>query len=390
VDQQAESGTVSVQWVTWSVSLSTNYTTQQVGDSVELTATANNSVGGSPWVNEIYNSTAGTFVGGCNTGSVCNVSVSESSAASDTFVAYVADYGAYNPPPTIQATSSNIAVQWVSYSISLSVSSSSAVLNEPLFLSAVASPSVSGSPYYVTVYNTTTGALVTSCANVTTCPTQVAESSAGTNSFVAYVSDVSTTAPPPNVVATSSSVAATWSPDETPENGTNSIVVGIWSTSGNCVSSTQTVSLNDYIANTLPNEWYPSWNGASLDSGAVLIRTNGYYTLQQPDGNVNSCAGGTVFINIDTAQQDYEPGTSGKLSSLSPIDPITDATIALGGGALSWFAFNSCVQDETQTLAQSGYTWPTILTAIYVGGDGGCGNTTWSSVTFPINDALYS
>lgn len=177
--------------------------------------------------------------------------------------------------------------------------------------------------------------------------------------------------------------------DESPDTQ-NMLVIGIWDSTNNCVSSTDTESLKWYNINTLPNEWVPSWDTASLESGAVLIRANGYYTTVYPDGNVPSCSGGTVFINVDTAQQDYISGSWSKLSSLSPVDPDTDATISEGNGALQWFSYGSCVQDETQTLAQAGDSWQTILTDIYQNGTGGCGNPTWSSVSFPTNDSVYS
>ena len=209
-DQQAESGTVSVQWVTWSVSLYANYTTQQVGDSVELTATANNNLNGSPWVNEIYNSTTGTFVGGCNAGAVCSFSVTESSAANNTFVAYVADYSAYNPPPLIQATSGTITVTWVSsFSVTLSASTTSPSGGGTVTLSA--STNIQGnSPYDIEIYNSGSDALLSACSSGSTCTASVSEAGGVTESYIAYVADYSSTAPPPNIQATSNTVSVVW------------------------------------------------------------------------------------------------------------------------------------------------------------------------------------
>lgn len=44
----------------------------------------------------------------------------------------------------------------------------------------------------------------------------------------------------------------------------------------------KSMSLNNYTANVLPNEWYMSWNDASLKAGAVTIRMFGWYNVLHP------------------------------------------------------------------------------------------------------------
>lgn len=46
--------------------------------------------------------------------------------------------------------------------------------------------------------------------------------------------------------------------------------------------SVKSMSLNNYTANVLPNEWYMSWNESSLKAGAVTIRMFGWYNVLHP------------------------------------------------------------------------------------------------------------
>lgn len=44
----------------------------------------------------------------------------------------------------------------------------------------------------------------------------------------------------------------------------------------------RTMSLNNYVANVLPNEWVMGWNDASLKAGAITIRMFGWYNVEHP------------------------------------------------------------------------------------------------------------
>jgi hypothetical protein len=176
--------------------------------------------------------------------------------------------------------------------------------------------------------------------------------------------------------------------DESPEM--NDIVIGVWNASGQCVSATYDVSVNYYNQHSLPNEWYASWPAASLEAGAVTIRSDAIWSLVNPDTYRNACTGGQVWINLDTAQINFIYGSATYTSTNSAIDPTTDAHIEEGNSALSWFSFNSCMQDETDTLANQGEGWGTILDNIYVQGAGGCGVSKFSSITGVTSDSNYS
>lgn len=194
------------------------------------------------------------------------------------------------------------------------------------------------------------------------------------------------------------SLPATALADESPDSPLT-VVVGQWDSTNNCVQTTYSPDLSLYNYNTLPNEWAPYWPQQALNSGAALVRTNAYYKLQYPDGSVPACGGGSVSIDIDTAEQNYIDGSFSSLCNQSTsecnavsnaIDPNTDASIAEGNSSLQWFSYGSCVQNETDTLANGGSGWTAIITDIYQSGSGGCGNPTWSSVTIVTNDSVYS
>ena len=108
----ALAGTASAQ-TTWTLSLSASKTDVTVGDTVRLTATANQSVTGTGNYIDIFDRTTGTPIDFCATGSVCQVDVSQAEAGSHTYIAYVdSDSVFHYPPCCIKATSNTRTVRW--------------------------------------------------------------------------------------------------------------------------------------------------------------------------------------------------------------------------------------------------------------------------------------
>ncbi|HYG57011.1 MAG TPA: SpoIID/LytB domain-containing protein [Symbiobacteriaceae bacterium] len=44
----------------------------------------------------------------------------------------------------------------------------------------------------------------------------------------------------------------------------------------------KTVSFDDYVVNSLPNEWVPSWNQESLQAGAMAVKMFAWYKVLHP------------------------------------------------------------------------------------------------------------
>lgn len=105
--------TDSASAATWTVSLAASAADLEVGESVTLTATVNQSVTGTGNYIDIFDQTTGTGIGFCSTGSSCQVTHSESDVGSHTFVAYVdSDLVFHYPPCCVQATSNTVTVSW--------------------------------------------------------------------------------------------------------------------------------------------------------------------------------------------------------------------------------------------------------------------------------------
>jgi hypothetical protein len=69
---------------------------------------------------------------------------------------------------------------------------------------------VGPTPYYIEIFNSTTGAFEAWCAFGSTCATIVAESGSTVQNFIAYVSGLGTTFPPPSIQAASNTAVVSW------------------------------------------------------------------------------------------------------------------------------------------------------------------------------------
>ncbi len=92
----------------YSVALTSSAASVGVGSSVTLTATANQDVGPTPYGLYIYDVTTGVAVAHVPSGASVSALVSQSSATTQRYVAYVTNNG----PVNIQAASSPAVVTW--------------------------------------------------------------------------------------------------------------------------------------------------------------------------------------------------------------------------------------------------------------------------------------
>ncbi len=196
--------------LSWSVGLSASSTNLWPKQYSTLTATANADVGPTPYYISIYDASAGTYVKICGAGTTCSISITQANATTHSYRAYVSSYPTTNPPANQQAVSGTVNVTWRSVSVSLKAAPTTLAVNGITALTATASADVGPSPFYIQIYNATTGTFLKTCGFGTTCSVTTSKNYATTHRFVAYVSDYGTAYPPTGIQATSNPSFVTW------------------------------------------------------------------------------------------------------------------------------------------------------------------------------------
>lgn len=207
-DQKSQ---IQAQALAYTASLSASSTNLWPTQYSTLTASTNQNVGPTPYYLSIYDATAGTYIKICGTGTTCAISVTQSTATTHTYRAYVSTYPYVNPPANQQAVSGNVTVTWRGVSVSLTASPTTNYLNGTATLTASASADVGPSPFYIQIFDATTGTRLNYCGFGTTCTATTSQAVATTHKFLAYVSSYGTVHPPTNIQATSAARYVTWS-----------------------------------------------------------------------------------------------------------------------------------------------------------------------------------
>ncbi len=196
--------------VAWTASLSASSTSLWPTQYTTLTASTNMNVGPTPWYLGIYDATTGASVAICGTGTTCSASVTQASATTHSYRAYVASYSTTNPPANIQAASSYVTVTWRSISVSLSANPTTLAIGSATTLTASTSADVGPTPFWTQIFDLNTGVRVAVCGFGTSCTGTTSQAAATTHKFVAYVASYSSTLPLSNVQATSLPAYVTW------------------------------------------------------------------------------------------------------------------------------------------------------------------------------------
>ena len=197
--------------VSWTVSLSANTTNLWPEQFATLTATANADVGPTPYYLSIYDLTAHSNVAICAFGMTCMASVTQSTAMTHSYQAYVSLYPTTNPPAGLQASSGIVVITWRSVTISLSAAPTTLNVGGTTTLTSTTSADIGPSPFWAQIYDITTGTRIGVCGFGTTCTATTSQAAATTHSFVAYVSDLTAAFPPTGIQATSNTSFVTWS-----------------------------------------------------------------------------------------------------------------------------------------------------------------------------------
>ncbi len=180
----------------YSISLYGSTNALPPGYTLSLSAYANLDVGPTPYWIEIYDQSTGGLVARCGTGSACYGSVAEPGATTHSFIAYIAGYGNSNPPPSIAATSNAVSCTWLA--ISLYASPQYTAAGRTVTLTAYTNTDVGPTPYWIEIFDASTGANLAICARGSSCSGSTTQYGATVHSFTAYVSGYGTTNPPPS------------------------------------------------------------------------------------------------------------------------------------------------------------------------------------------------
>lgn len=219
VPKPAHTGQQAVRPMTaWSIYMTASSTRPWGTQSVTFTATTNTDVGPTPYYIVIWQDNS--ILARCGTGTTCSVSASFPTPQTHGYEAAIERYDGSDTqvfyPDTGGFTSCGgqaICVEWHGVSFTTSVGYATLPLNGVTTVTATASEDVGPSPFFIDIFDTTTGTLVGSpCGYGTTCSATVSQSAAATHKYVAYLADPDSTYLPGRVQSTSSPSWVTWAP----------------------------------------------------------------------------------------------------------------------------------------------------------------------------------
>jgi hypothetical protein len=98
----------------------------------------------------------------------------------------------------------------VAFNVNLSASPFALAPGGTTTLTAFANQDVGPTPFFIEIFDLTTGAFLVECGIGTTCATTVTQSGSTVQNYIAYISGFGTTFPPPNIQATANTVTVSW------------------------------------------------------------------------------------------------------------------------------------------------------------------------------------
>ncbi|SOD72922.1 hypothetical protein SAMN05892883_2236 [Jatrophihabitans sp. GAS493] len=214
---QVQAGPTSEVVVTWSpwggmtLTVDNANPNQLVGAT--LTATSPFNVTSTGFYIDIEDTTTGQAVTYCSNGTTCSVTVTQSSAVTHNYVAWVGS-AASIPPANLQTNvTAPTAVTWSPWGgMTLTVDNANPNQLVGATLTATSPFNVTYTSFYINIEDTTTGQAVTYCSNGTTCSVTVTQSSAVTHNYVAWVGSAASIPPANLQTNVTAPTAVTWSP----------------------------------------------------------------------------------------------------------------------------------------------------------------------------------
>jgi peptidoglycan hydrolase-like amidase len=134
------------------------------------------------------------------------------------------------------------------------------------------------------------------------------------------------------------------------------------------------VDFKTYVKNVLPNEWITSWPKASLEAGAMAVKSYGWYWALH---STRKTSGGQCYdVRDDTGDQVYRP-SSAQASTSAAVDSTWSTRMTRSGNILQahycatttacggWVDGDWLSQYGSRDLANAGQSYQTILQHYY-------------------------
>ena len=134
------------------------------------------------------------------------------------------------------------------------------------------------------------------------------------------------------------------------------------------------VAFKTYVQNVLPNEWVAGWHPAALESGAIAVKSFGWYFALHSESKTPS--GHCYDVRDDTGSQVYRPG-SARASTNAAIDATWGVRMTRSGKILqahycsspsvcgAWVAGDWMSQNGSEAKAKNGAGYGSILRYYY-------------------------
>jgi hypothetical protein len=193
-------------WHGGSPAVSVSPTTLAVGATSTVTATTTADVGPSPYYIEIFDTTTATLVKDCPSGTSCVAPVSQAAASTHGYQVFLSPFSATFPPPGSIESTNQVYATWSNAGFTITLNDPRVTgIGTPLTVSATTNLDVGPTPYFIEIYDSTTGTRIASCGGGTTCTGQFQPPGCGPNPdrLVAFVASSSATFLPPNIQAAS-------------------------------------------------------------------------------------------------------------------------------------------------------------------------------------------
>jgi hypothetical protein len=204
-------GTTQAADTAWSVTLTASATDLWPTQSTTLTMTVNQDVGPTPFYMTIWalNGQTKTVVARCPVGTTCSLTTAPPVPASVIYIAGLADLNG-NQTGANAELNQRVAVDWKSSQLALSAGATTLPFGGSTTLTAQTAVDIGPSPFYVEIFDVTTGTRLKVCGTGTSCSVSVSMIVATTHAFRAYFSKQDTTFPPTGIVEQTPLAYVTW------------------------------------------------------------------------------------------------------------------------------------------------------------------------------------
>jgi hypothetical protein len=182
--------------------------TVPVGTAVTLNSSTTCDIGPTPYYLQIFDATTGALVATWGAGTSFSAVVSQSVPSTHGYIAYLDSFSTSFPPSGVYQQSDTIYVTWEAppnnFQVSLSGPSEIPFGGGPATYTATVNQDVGPTPYWIQIFDETTGTRLAVCGSGTTCSASFTPSTSG-DALVAFVSANSPTLPlpPPKTQANS-------------------------------------------------------------------------------------------------------------------------------------------------------------------------------------------